>query len=82
MADVIPIIDCVADVIAIDMCCCHCVADVIAKVADGIAYHGVCGLWSDVITMCARWNSHWVILFYLSFSSGLLHRTSSYIWGR
>ena len=45
VADVIAIIDCVADVIATDMCCCHCVADVTAKVADGIAYHGGCGLW-------------------------------------
>ena len=65
-----------------DMCCCHCVADVIAKVADGIAYHGGCGLWSDVITISGRWNSHWVTLFYLSFSSGLLYRTSSHMWGR
>ena len=82
VADVIASIYCVTDVIAIDMCYCHCVADVIAKVADGIAFHGGCGLWSDVITMSGRWNSHWVILFYLSFSSGLLHRTSSHIWGR
>ena len=40
-----------------------CVADVIAKVADGIAYHGGCGLWSDVITIGGRWNSHRVTLF-------------------
>ena len=53
-----------------------------AKVADGIAYQGGCGLWSDVITMSGRWNSHWVTLFYFNFSSGLLHRTSSHMWGR
>ena len=58
-----------------DMCCCHCLADVIAKVADGIAYHGGCGLWSDVITISGRWNSHWVTLFYFSFSSRLLQES-------
>ena len=40
-----------------------CVADVIAKVADGIAYQGGCGLWSDVITIGGRWNGHRVTLF-------------------
>ena len=49
-----------------------------AKVADGIAYQGGCGLWSDVITI----SGHWVNLFYFNFSSGLLHRTSSHMWGR
>ena len=39
-----------------DMCCCDCVAD-------GIAYQGGCGLWSDVITIGGRWNSHRVTLF-------------------
>ena len=32
-------------------------------VADGIAYQGGCGLWSDVITIGGRWNGHWVTLF-------------------
>ena len=39
--------------------------DVIAKVADGIAYHGGCGIWSDVITIGGRCSSHWVICFIL-----------------
>ena len=39
------------------------VADVIAKVADGIAYQGGCGLWSDIITIGGRQNGHWVTLF-------------------
>ena len=52
-----------------------CVADVVAKVADGIAYQGGCGLWSDVITIGGRWpQGHFV---YFSFSSGQLHRTTS-----
>ena len=29
-----------------------------AKVADGIACQAGCGLWSDVITISGRWNSH------------------------
>ena len=60
----------------------YCVADVIAKEADGIACHGGCGLWSDVITIGGRWISHWVTLFNFSLGFGLLHRTSSHIWGR
>ena len=40
-----------------------CVADVIAKVADGMDYHGGCGLWSDVVTIGGRWNGHGVTLF-------------------
>ena len=36
---------------------------------------------ANVVTMSSRWNSHWVI-FYFNLSSGLLHRTSSHIWGR
>ena len=36
---------------------------------------------ADVIAISGRWNSHWVN-FYFNLSSGLLHRTSSHIWGR
>ena len=39
-----------------------CVADVIAMVAEGIAYHGGCGLWSDVITIGGRWKGHFVFI--------------------
>ena len=38
-------------------------------------------LWSDVMTISDRWYGHRV-LFYFSFSSGLLHRTSSHMWGK
>ena len=34
-----------------------------AKVTGGIAYQGGCGLWSDVITISGRWNSHRVTCF-------------------
>ena len=34
-----------------------------AKVADGIADQGGCGLWSDVITTGGKWNSHRVTCF-------------------
>ena len=38
--------------------------DVIAKVADGIAYQVGGGFfWSNVITMGGRWNGHRVTLF-------------------
>ena len=39
-------------------------------------------VWSDVMTMCGRMNGYWVLSFYFSSSSGLLHRTSCHIWGR
>ena len=39
------------------------VTDVIANVADGIAYQGGCGLWSDVIAISGRWNGHNVTCF-------------------
>ena len=50
-------------VLPFDMIDVICVADVIAKMADGIAHQGGCGLWSDVITIGGRWNSHRVTLF-------------------
>ena len=76
-------------------CCCHygwwychfcmivvsLVADIICQ---GGRWNGLPGwvmLWSDVITISGRWNGHRV-LFYFNLSSGLLHRTSSHMWGR
>ena len=40
------------------------------------------GVWSDVITMCGRWNSHWVLLFISPWVLGCVNRTSSHMWGR
>ena len=81
--------DCVTDVIAamadgitIWFNWCDCVADVITEDADGIAYQGGCRLWSDVITIGADGMATGSLCFYFSFSSGLLHRTSSHVWGR
>ena len=36
---------------------------------------------ADVIAISGRWNGHWVN-FYFSLNSGMLHMTSSHIWGR
>ena len=69
-------------VLPFDMIDVVCVADVIAKVADGITYQAGCGLWSDDITIGGRWNGHRITFFYFSFSSGLLYRTPSHRWGR
>ena len=38
-----------------------------ARVADGIAYPGGC-VWSDVVTMCGRWNgTEYILLFQFQF---------------
>ena len=60
MADVIALLLCVADVIPTMYTCYNCyVADVIAEVADGIAYQGGLEVLEDVIAMSGRWSSHW-----------------------
>ena len=56
-------------------------ADVICQSGRWNSLPGWVMLWSDVITISGRWNDHRVLC-YFSLSSGLLHRTSSHMWGR
>ena len=82
VADVIAIILCVADVMQTKYVCCNCcVADVIAKVTDGIAYHGGC----RGIDICYshKWQMEWPLgQFSFNLSSGMLNRTSCHMCDR
>ena len=65
--------------VADGMATCFDKADVISIVADGIATWLEC-VKADLIALVADGTSHWKV--YFNFSSLLLIRTSSHIWGR
>ena len=81
MADVIAIKLFVAGVMPTKYVCCNCyVADVIAKVTDGIAYKGGCR--STGTCYSHKWQLEWPLgQFYFNLSSGNVKQNLiPYVW--